>query len=455
MSGPSAWWQRLSHDLRVLVLALVAGLPGVALSLGFLWMGPFAAKLQWTVTALLVSAWLGFTVAVRRAVIRPLQTLSNMLGAIREGDFSIRARGAGPNDPLGLVLLEANALEEILREQRLGAVEAEALLHKVLVEIDIAVFAFDSGGRLRLLNRAGERLLGQPSDRVVGRLAEDLHLREALEGEAPRTLEVSLPGGTGRWELKRSVVRLEGQPYRLLVLSDLSRALREEERLVWQRLVRVLGHEINNSLAPIKSIAGSLARLLVREPRPEDLDEDLERGLNVIMGRTEALGRFMASYAQLARLPQPTLGPVQVQELIRRVAALETRLPVQVGEGPEVTIRADRDQLEQLLINLVRNAVDASLETGGGVKVSWRTNNGALEVRVEDEGPGLGDTSNLFVPFFTTKRGGSGIGLVLSRQIAETHGGRLSLENRPGGKGARARLALPVDPAAQESDSPR
>jgi PAS domain S-box-containing protein len=429
----------------------MAGVPGVALSLGFLWLGAYAAKVQWTVSVLLLGSWIGFTLAVHRGVIRPLQTLSNMLGAIREGDFSIRARGAGPKDPLGLVLMEANALEEILREQRLGAVEAEAWLRKVLVDIDVAVFAFDSEEKLRLLNRAGERLLGQPAERAVGRTAEELHLREGLEGEAPRTLEVSLPGGTGRWELRRGVVRQEGQPYQLLVLSDLSRALREEERLVWQRLVRVLSHEINNSLAPIKSIAASLTDLMSREPRPTDLDEDLERGLSVITGRTEALGRFMASYARLARLPRPTLGPVRVEEWIRRVAALETRLEVQVAAGPDVTIQADADQLEQLLINLIRNAVDASLDTRGGVEVSWSLGNGTLEVVVEDDGPGLGAGSNLFVPFYTTKPGGSGIGLVLSRQIAETHGGSLSLENRRGRKGAQARLELPVDPRLEDS----
>ena len=440
-------WARLSHDRRLLLLALLAGVPGVALALGLLLLGDFSAKVQWTVTILLLGSWLAGIVTLREHVVRPLQTLSNMLAALREGDFSIRARVPveDARDPLSLAFQEVNALEDILREQRLGAVEATELLRKVQEEVDVAIFAFDEKERLRLLNRAGERLLGQPADRVTGRSAAELRLDDALRGVAPRTLELSHPGGTGRWELRRSVVRQEGLPLQLLVLSDLSRALREEERQMWKRIIRVLSHEINNSLAPIKSISGSLQSLVDRNPLPEPLEEDVERGLQVIQSRAEALGRFMATYAQLARLPQPELGDVEMAELAQRVAVLETRLPVEVLGGPPITLRADADQLEQALINLVRNAVDASMENGGAVTLAWSGRRDQVEIVVEDEGPGLADTSNLFVPFYTTKPGGSGIGLVLSRQIAEGHGGALELENRSGGRGARARLMLPAD----------
>jgi nitrogen fixation/metabolism regulation signal transduction histidine kinase len=242
------------------------------------------------------------------------------------------------------------------------------------------------------------------------------------------------------------VVRQEGYPLALLALSDLSRALREEERQAWKRIIRVLSHEINNSLAPIKSIAGSLRNMLGRERPAPDLGQDLERGLDVISNRAESLGRFMASYATLARLPQPTLEAVDVGALVRGVANLETRVDVEVIEGADVTIRADPDQLEQALINLVRNAVDATLEAEDArVRIRWLTRAGSLHIVVEDEGPGLADTGNLFVPFYTTKPGGSGIGLVLTRQIAEGHGGSLELENRGDSGGARARLVLPMD----------
>jgi PAS domain S-box-containing protein len=339
-----------------------------------------------------------------------------------------------------------NNLEEILREQRLGAVEATETLRKVLEEIDVAVMAFDHEERLRIVNRAAERLLGQPADRLIGKSAADLRLDDALRGVAPRTVELAFPGGTGRWELRRSVVRQEGYPLQLLAFSDLSRALREEERQAWKRIIRVLSHEINNSLAPIKSITGSLQGMLGPARLAPELDDDVQRGLQVISTRAEALGRFMASYAKLARLPQPELGPVDLPALVQRVADLETRVRVDVVGGGDVTIQADADQLEQALINLVRNAVDATLEAGDGqVSIRWLTRAGKLHLLVEDDGPGLAESGNLFVPFYTTKPGGSGIGLVLSRQIAEGHGGSLVLEARGEGQGVRARLVLPMD----------
>ncbi len=442
------WWERQSHDRRVLVMALAAGAPGMAAALLLLWTGDFTAQVQWTANVLLVGAWGALTLSLRDRVVRPLQTLANMLAALREGDFSMRARVRvdDARDPLSLVHLEVNQLEDILRHQRLGAVEATELMRKVLEEVDLAIFAFDEEKKLRLVNRAGVRLLGQPAERVVGRSADELRLADLLTGPVPRTLELAHPGGTGRWEVRRSRVRQEGLPLELLVLSDLSRALREEERRMWKRIIRVLSHEINNSLAPIKSISGSLATLVERRPPPADFEQDMEKGLSVIQTRAEALGRFMSTYATLARLPQPELAAVDVPELVRRVAMLETRLPIEVRAGPDLVVRADRDQLEQALINLIRNAVDATLEMGegGAVAVGWELLDGALQLLVDDEGPGLSDNANLFVPFYTTKPGGSGIGLVLSRQIVEGHGGRLELEDRGERRGARARMVLPL-----------
>jgi two-component system, NtrC family, nitrogen regulation sensor histidine kinase NtrY len=432
------------HDRRILGMALAAGFPAVLVALILLWDGPYPARLQWTLTVVIVGFWFGFSHAVRERVVFPLQTLSNLLAALREGDFSIRARGAARDDALGEAMLEVNFLGQILREQRLGALEATALLRTVMAEIEVAIFAFDGDQKLRLVNRAGERLLNQPAERLMGKSAADLSLEDCLSSESPSTLQKSFPGGAGRWEVHRGTFRERGAPHQLLVLSDLSRALREEERQAWQRLVRVLGHELNNSLAPIKSIAGSLESLVGRETQPADWKEDMRRGLGVIAARAASLNRFMEAYSRLARLPLPRLQPLNVAALLKQVVSLETRISVRLAQGPEITIRADGDQLEQLLINLVRNAVDASLETGGGVTVGWRRAVPYVEVWVVDEGPGLSNTSNLFVPFFTTKPGGSGIGLVLSRQIAEAHGGTLTLENRRNAHGCEARLRLPI-----------
>jgi two-component system, NtrC family, nitrogen regulation sensor histidine kinase NtrY len=432
------------YEHRHLLLSLSAGLPGGALALILLWTGDHAPRLQWGLSLLVAALWLGLAWAVREHSVRPLQTLANVLAAMRQGDFSVRARGERADDALGLALLEVNALAATLREQRIGALEATALLRAVMAEIDVAVFAFDEPGRLRLVNRAAEELLRLPEPRLLARHAGELGLGPYLQGDTPRTIEHAFPGGAGRWEVRRTRFRQHGEPHQLLVVADLSRALREEELQAWKRLIRVLSHEINNSLTPIQSIAGSLLSLLRRDPRADDWQEDMEQGLGVIQGRSAALARFMASYAQLARLPAPLLKPLAVEQWVRRIAELEPRLPVQVVPGPDVRLRADGDQLDQLLINLIRNAVDASLETGGAVQVGWAARNGHLEVWVADEGPGLANTANLFVPFFTTKPRGSGIGLVLSRQIAEAHGGTLTLRNRDSGSGCIARLQLPL-----------
>jgi two-component system nitrogen regulation sensor histidine kinase NtrY len=443
---PKTHSRKLSLEDRILLLALAAASPALLVALILLWQGDYTSKTQWTLTLLIVAVWLGFTFSIRERVTRPLQTLSNILSALREEDYSIRARGARRDEALGEVMREVNALGDTLREQRLGALEAAALLRKVMAEIDVAVFAFDGEQRLQLVNRAGERLLAQPSERILGRSAQDLSLADCLEGEPARTLQKTFPGppAATRWGMHRTTFRERGLPHQLLVLSDVSRALREQELQAWQRLVRVLGHELNNSLTPIKSVAGSLESLLARAPRPVDWEEDVRQGLRLMGARAEALSRFMGAYARLARLPRPKLAPLDVGVWVRRVVGLETRRRVTLRPGPELTIRADGDQLEQLLINLLRNAVDAAEETSGEVRVGWARNGTYLDVWVDDDGPGLANTANLFVPFFTTKPGGSGIGLVLSRQIAEAHGGTLTLENRRPGPGCQARLRLPL-----------
>ncbi|MFL6567638.1 MAG: sensor histidine kinase, partial [Chthoniobacterales bacterium] len=340
-------------------------------------------------------------------------------------------------------LLEINSLGETLRTQRLGAFEATALLRTIMAEIDVCVFTFDTERRLRLVNRAGEHLLAQPIDKLLGRRASDLGLDEVLDADQDAPLTLNFPGGAGRWGVRRSTFRERGLPHEMVVLTDLSKTLREEERNAWQRIVRVLGHELNNSLAPIKSIAGSLETLVRREPLPEDWQDDTRSGLNIIATRADSLSRFMQAYARLARLPAPEKRPLDLHGLVSRVANLETRLPVKVAAGRDLELRADAAQLEQLLINILHNAVDASLETGGGVTIGWREISECVEIYVDDEGHGIMNATNLFVPFFTTKPGGSGIGLTLSRQIAEAHGGSLTLMNRRGQRGCEALIRLP------------
>jgi len=439
--------KNLAYERRIQILALAAGLPGSLIALLLLWLGPYSSQTAWTFTILILVCWLGFAISLQQRVVFSLQTLSNLLAAMREEDFSLRGRGARSDDAMGEVMIEVNALSETLREQRLGALEATALLRAVMGEIDAAVFTFDSTDKLKLVNRAGERLLGRSAERSLGLTASELGLAVCLSGDPARTMELSFPGSAGRWEMRRGSFRQGGSPHHLVVLTDLSRALREEERQAWQRIIRVLGHELNNSLAPIQSVAQSLETEIQRTANSNGkavIFDDIRQGLAIIRSRTEALGRFMSAYTQLAKLPPPKFAPVDFADLVQRIASLERRISVDVTEGPRAPIQADRDQLEQLVINLIRNAADAVAETQGKVRIQWTSGPSFLELLVLDDGPGISNPANLFVPFFTTKPGGSGIGLVLSRQIAEAHGGSLTLENRGDERGCRARLRLPL-----------
>jgi nitrogen fixation/metabolism regulation signal transduction histidine kinase len=437
---------RLSYESRILLLALATGAPGALATALLLWLGGFSAKVQWTADLVVLGLWLGFAFAVQGGVVRPLRIISNLLAALREEDFSFRARETAGDDALALAMTEVNALADTLREQRLGALEAIALMRTVMSEIEVAVFTFDGEERLQLVNRAGARLLGRPPEQLLEHKASELGLASALAAEPRQVLDMVIAGRPGRWEVSGGTFRQHGLPQRLLVLTDVSRALREEERQAWQRLIRVLGHELNNSLAPIRSLADSLGQLVARQPRPSDWEDDMRRGLAVIASRSESLSRFLEAYGRLARLPAPQPQRVDLGPLLRRVAGLEQRVPVAVRDGPAVEIQADPIQLEQVVINLLRNAAEASLDAADGrVELGWNApaGQGQVEVWIDDRGPGLADTGNLFVPFFTTKPQGSGIGLVLSRQIAEAHGGSLVLENRRPGPGCRARLRLP------------
>jgi len=435
-------------ERRLWILAVVIALPG-AVTAGIL-LGVSAVS-PWLRALLIAGVFLlpgGLIFLMLRWIRFPLRTLSNQIAGLREGDYSLRIRGGGPQDAMGELVAELNLLGDHLREHRLEGLETAALLRTVMAEISVAVFAFDQHQRLQLVNRTGEQLLGRSAAQLAGRPAGEIGLAECLEGEPARIMDLAFAGRLGRWALRRSSFREEGQPHQLVVITDLSRALREEERQAWQRLIRVLGHELNNSLAPIRSISASLDRLLERQPRAPDWEEDMRAGLGIIQARSEALSRFMESYSRLAKLPPPTRRDVKVADWVRRIARLETRLPVTLGACPAVTLAADPDQLDQLLINLVRNASDAALADASGgrpeVEIAWQVRIDQFVLMVRDNGPGVSETANLFVPFFTTKPGGSGIGLALCRQIAEAHDGLLQLRNRADQRGAEAIVQLPL-----------
>jgi nitrogen fixation/metabolism regulation signal transduction histidine kinase len=385
--------------------------------------------------------------ALIEGMMRPLQTLSNVVASLREGDYSFRARGAGlredeKRDAFGELAWEVNALADLLQKQRVRSLEATALLARILEVMSAPLFAFDRDDRLQLVNDAGARLLGMPYARCFGRSARELGLEGLLS--APDQTTHSFGAKPSRWLLRKAAFRQDGAPHTMLLLADVSLPLQEEEQMAWKRLIRVLGHELSNSLTPIKSIAGSLLAR-VDTLRDDAALNDFRRGLGVIESRADALHRFVQSYRQLAQLPPPQLRPVALGPLLERVVQLEQRLPVQLDPGAPVTLHADSDQLEQMFINLLANAVDASLANGAQrVSAGWRLAGESVLVMIEDRGLGIANAENLFVPFYTTKPSGSGVGLALAQQIARAHGGEISLVNREDGEGARAIVRLQV-----------
>ena len=323
------------------------------------------------------------------------------------------------------MLTQSNDLAEVLKALRIGEREAHLLLSKMIAAIDLAVFIFDQRQRLTLANPEAEQLMLRLESELQGKNAETLGVGRlmSLDGEV---VEHQFPGAVGRWRIRHFVFFQDNQEHELLAISDVSKMLVEEERVNWQKLLRVLSHELNNSLVPIKNMSQTLDSMVEAQPDSELVD-DVKSGLKVIGNRADALHRFVQGYAQLTRLPPPSLKRVGLTDLVSRIAELENMDRVEIGSCPELKIEADPDQMEQVMLNLVSNALDATTENGGGVRISWRVSGRYADISIEDDGHGIANPDNLFVPFFTTKPNGSGIGLVLCKQIVESHGGQIRL----------------------------
>ncbi|RAN82618.1 histidine kinase [Bacillus sp. SRB_336] len=428
-------------ERRVLSGTWLAALPALLGMGALLLLGVPDRALGWSLAIGVVAVTAVIARWQHRRVVYPLYTLAGLLEALREGDYSMRGVQGGV---LGDAIYDINALADRLQKERLQFEDSARLLGKTLAALDSAVLVFDHDARLRLLNPAAQRLLGSERSNLIGRRTTELALDGLLAAPSAQVVRHTFPSRSGRFDIRHAPLRNEGRSGQLLVINDVGRVLREEERQAWQRLLRVLGHEVNNSLASIRSLAGTLATVIAREPLPEDWREDARGGLQVIGNRAESLARFLAGYSRLAALPPPQKRELDLAVLVQTVARLEQRMDVQVETSVPLRVQADPDQLEQALINLLRNAVEASAMGGGTVVMRWRAEGERALIEILDDGPGLPGSDNLFVPFFTTKPGGSGIGLALVRQIAEAHDGGVSLSARNGAPGSLAQLWLPL-----------
>lgn len=422
-----------------LPLGLSRALAGAA---GFVLGSGAAAGLGGVALAIGIGVLLGLGWMLYRRSTRPLSTAATIIDALRHGDYAHRARADALHGPTAALLIGVNELADHLERERLRRQEAQALLDALIERVDIAILAFDVDERLVWSNRAAKALLHARLE--PGALASSLGGGELLSGPSARS--VVLDGQPGEaFELRRGVFHQGGERYQFVLLSSAWRVRRQEERAAWQRLVRVLGHEVNSTLTPVQSLAGTCLALLADLPEPRTA-ERLRRALEAIEHRARGLSSFIADYARLARLPEPRPTRLRLGACLPRLIALDERCPVRLaGRGP-VEVLADPVLFEQALTNLLRNAVDASLETGGAVSVDWQADEHEVVLSITDEGAGILNPDNLFVPLFSTKKGGSGVGLVLARNIIEAHGGRLSLQNRARARGAVARVTLPRAP---------
>ncbi|HZC43183.1 MAG TPA: ATP-binding protein [Acidobacteriaceae bacterium] len=454
---------RLRFEVRLAALLFALALPTLAFASVALYFW-HASVLVWICVLVVLSlalAWLGS--AIFQHIVRPLQTLSNVVAALRENEYSFRAREIGQGDALGDLAAQINELAGDLRVRRHRESETFALLERVVESMELPVFAFNAAAELQLTNPAARKMLQLPANSMLHRSASSLGLTEILDCADNSVVTLTMHGREGRWMVRRSKFYQEGMPHTLLLLSDVSGVLREQERQAWRRLIRVLAHEVNNSLTPIKSIAGSLRSRMMHNfavPPPDRMNPaagatqdmnpvDMEHGLAIIEERAESLNRFLQAYSQLAKLPPPANSVFAATPLLERICHLETRAQVALEVAENVEIYADAAQLEQALINLVRNAVDAAMQahedkSAVRVAVICTTESDSTVILVEDNGTGLANPANLFVPLYTTKPGGMGVGLILALQIIEAHGGTLTVANRKDGPGCRAEIRLPI-----------
>lgn len=446
--------KRRPFEAHLIRLVLLASLP---LLLLLLWMMVLANISIWLIllTGLFGSLMILYaSYSIYQKISYQFRSISNLLEALIQGDYALRARSDQSGGALDELVSAMNDLAQGMSQQRWESVESQLLLRTIIEHIDVAIIALTQNNQIRFSNPAADHLLQLHNTSSNQQLLQQLAFVQELTSGCHQLVELSLGYQQGRFNVYIEEFRDAGKQHKLLFITDMRSLLRTEERKAWQDLIRVISHEINNSLSPIASISQTLKRLIERDARGETLAEDLREGLHIISERAIGLSQFVESYKQLAKLPEPQIQPLAIRPLVEKIVALFHHTAIEIETETNFTLQLDPIQFEQVLINLIKNAVEATALTNPSsiIKIRWAVSHQFFKLDICDQGTGISNPNNLFVPFYSTKKQGSGIGLVLSRQIIEAHNGRLTLSNQDSG-GCCASIELPVLARVNESQS--
>ncbi len=435
-----------TFEMRLMLLSLLSTVPLLAL---LLWVMVYAEVSIWLT---LLSAFMGSMLIlyssgqIYHKSAYQFRSLSNLLDAMIKGDYSLRARPVEGHGALNNLLGSINGLAQRLSQQRSESVESQRLAHTVIKHIDVAIVALSEKNEISFLNPAAKNLFQLEHTGSHDTLLSQLAFVQSFTSGRNQVVELSLGNQQGRFNVHVEEFRESGLQHKLLFITDVRTLLRSEERKAWQSLVRVISHEINNSLSPIASISQTLSRFVSRRDKEDEHNQDIIEGLGIIADRASGLGQFVNSYKQLAKLPEPSREKVLVNSLLERVARLFEDQTIQLEASDDIHLSIDPVQFEQVLINLIKNAIESMAHSNpsGVITISQHCTESAYTMNLCDQGAGISNTDNLFVPFYSTKKKGSGIGLVLCRQIIEAHNGHLRVYNNPDAEGCCAQIEMPI-----------
>lgn len=439
---------KLSFENKLLGYLLTASLIPTAILMYTFWQFNISVYLS-LLTLLLVSGLIGVCAfSLHQKISYQLRSLSNLLTGLNEGDYSMRGSLQVNDSALGELVLQLNTLTETLTKQRFIAHESQLLVTKVIQHIDVAIIAIDQHQHIALLNPAAEQLLSASQQDAIGSPLARYNASELLTIKEEQLVHLSFAPQQGNYQVIRDHYREQGQQHDLYFITNVHGLLRAHERQAWQNLIRVLSHEINNSLSPIASLASTLKTQAIKQ----QLAPMYSDNLTIISQRSNRLKSFIDSYRQLSSLPEPTTSNVDLSEVINAIPPLFPKRNIVINSGTNVQIFADIAQIEQVLINLVKNAdeaisaveAEAHCSQEKSITVSVSAQNQQAVISIVDQGTGIKNSDNLFTPFYSTKKQGSGIGLVLSRQIIEAHGGFLIVKNREKELGCAVEIRLPL-----------